>query len=196
MAYLKASERHGQLVRAAREVLCRNGVGGTTLRAVAAEAGIPLGTLHYVFPAKADLLQAVIDDTTAEVTAVLAAVDATQGLEHAVRQGLEDYWSQLVVDAPAAAMMRHELFLHAVRTPGLEHLARRQIDDYTAAVADWCTRAGAASGRAVADGHVDELADAVIATVVGLTLSFLAHRDVERGRRDLDAAVTRLVGRR
>ncbi len=50
MAYIKATEREGQIVAAAMRVLSDVGVAGTTLRGVAAEAGIPLGTLHYVFP--------------------------------------------------------------------------------------------------------------------------------------------------
>lgn len=52
MAYVKAAERHEQIVAAAIRVLSKVGVPGTTLRAVAAEAGIPLGTLHYVFPSR------------------------------------------------------------------------------------------------------------------------------------------------
>ena len=48
MAYVEASVRRGQVVAAARAALIRDGVGRTTLRGVAAEAGIPLGTLHYV----------------------------------------------------------------------------------------------------------------------------------------------------
>lgn len=191
MPYLKASERHDQLVRAARTVLCRNGVAGTTLRAVAAEAGVPLGTLHYVFPAKADLLLAVIDDTTAEVHAVLEAVGTDQGLEHAVRQGLEDYWSQLVVRTPESALMRHELLLFALRTPGLEGLAHRQIDGYTRIVTDWCDRAAGRTDDA-ADGRFDTLADAIVTTMMGIVLSYLSHRDEARGRRDLETAIALL----
>ena len=71
MTYVKASERRRQLVSAARVVLVRDGVASTTLRSVAAEAGVPLGTLHYAFASKELLLTAVFEDVRDEVSAVL-----------------------------------------------------------------------------------------------------------------------------
>ncbi|SLH90679.1 Putative transcriptional regulator, TetR family [Mycobacteroides abscessus subsp. abscessus] len=50
MPYVESAQRTKEAVAAARIVLMREGVGRTTMRAVAAEAGIPLGTLQYVFP--------------------------------------------------------------------------------------------------------------------------------------------------
>src|SRR3954469_6926050 len=101
MAYVKASERRGQLVAAARAVLCRDGVAGTTLRAVAAEAAVPLGTLHYVFPSKEQLIVAVLEDGDREVSAVFGSLDTGAGLDHAVERGLQSYWEKLVVHDPA-----------------------------------------------------------------------------------------------
>src|SRR4051794_6797935 len=93
VAYLKAAERRKQFVQAAREVLCREGVGGTTLRAVAAEADVPLATLQYAFASKNQLLHAVIEDVMTDMSDVLqAAAEVDAGLEHAIRQGLHDYW--------------------------------------------------------------------------------------------------------
>ena len=102
MVYVKATERREQLVAAARQVMMREGVGGTTLRAVAAEADVPLGTLHYVFPSKELLLRAVIEDVMEEIAGLLAkAADTGSGLEHALRRGVEDYWARLVVASPS-----------------------------------------------------------------------------------------------
>ena len=106
-----------QLVVAARAVLCRDGVAGTTLRAVAAEAGVPLGTLHYVFPSKERLITAVVEDIRDEVSAVFQSAEVDAGLEHAIRHGVENYWQQLVVGQPELALMRHEVFVYALRTP-------------------------------------------------------------------------------
>src|SRR6476619_1305984 len=100
MAYVKASERRGQLVAAARAVLSRDGVAGATLRAVAAEAKVPLGTLHYIFPSKELLIIAVIQDVTDEVSAVVRAAETDAGLEHAIRHGLDTYRRRLVVNDP------------------------------------------------------------------------------------------------
>ena len=75
-------------------MLTRDGVGGTTLRAVAAEADVPLGTLHYVFPSKELLLKAVIEDVMDEISGLLGRVGHGSGLEHAIRRGLATYWDQ------------------------------------------------------------------------------------------------------
>lgn len=90
MAYVKAAEREEQIVAAAIRVFSSVGVPATTLRLVAAEAGIPLGTPHYVFPSKDQMLRAVIaaiidtalDTVRAglEVDRGLAMVEADEGL--------------------------------------------------------------------------------------------------------------------
>ena len=65
MPYVESALRTKQAVAAARAVLVREGVGRTTMRAVASEAEIPLDTLQYVFPTKQGLLRAVIEDVVA-----------------------------------------------------------------------------------------------------------------------------------
>ena len=71
MVYVEAAVRRRQLVASARSVLMRDGVARTSLRAIAEEAGIPLGTLQYVFPSKELLLRAVIEDVVEELAALL-----------------------------------------------------------------------------------------------------------------------------
>ena len=65
--YVKADVRRAQLIAAAREVLERDGMAGATLRAVAAQAGVPLGTVHYIFATKEQLLRAVLEDVIDEM---------------------------------------------------------------------------------------------------------------------------------
>ncbi len=192
MAYIKASERRGQLVVAARAVLCRDGVAGTTLRAVAAEAEVPLGTLHYVFPSKELLITAVLEDVREEVSAVFTAAETDAGLEHALRRGLENYWRELVVNDPASALMRHELFVYALRTASLESLARWQIEGYSRIVAEWCQEAGNNAGEICAVPF-DTLGRVLVGSVIGITLQYLSDRDQARSRRDLQAVIEMLV---
>ena len=107
MAYVRASERRRQFVDAARSVLSREGVAGTTLRAVATEAQVSVGTLYYIFPAKEQMITAVLEDVREEVSAVFEAADVGAGLGQAIRHGLESYWKKLVVNDPQLALMRH-----------------------------------------------------------------------------------------
>jgi AcrR family transcriptional regulator len=192
VTYVKASERRRQLVAAARAVLSRDGVAGTTLRAVAAEGAVPLGTLHYIFPSKELLLTAVIEDVREEVSVVFKAAETDAGLDHAIRRGLENYWQQLVVNDPASALMRHELFVHALRTPGLESLARWQIEGYTRIVAERCQQAANDAGEICAVPF-DTLGRALVGSVIGITLQYLSDRDQARSQRDLQALTQMLT---
>jgi len=189
--YVKASERREQLIAAARAVLSR-GVAGTTLRAVAAEAGVPLGTLHYIFASKELMLAAVVEDVQQEVSAVFLAAETDAGLGHAIRSGLGRYWDQLIVNDPDTALMRHELQLYALRTPGLEHLARAQMDGYIQIVAQRCQEAADNSGETCAVGF-DTLARLLVGSTTGIVLQFLTDQDRARSRRDLDTITDMLV---
>jgi AcrR family transcriptional regulator len=194
VVYVKASERHGQLVSAARAVLVRDGIAATTLRSVAAEAGVPLGTLHYVFPSKELLIRAVIDDVRDEVSAVLAGVaEKHAGLERAIRDGLRAFWEQQIVGDPRQPLMRQELFLYAVRTPGLEGLARWQVEGYGRIVAAWCQDAANNAGELCAVPF-DTLARALVGGVMGIALQYLGDQDRARSLRDVEVLSEMAVG--
>jgi len=189
---VKAAERRRQFVAAARTVLSRDGVAGTTLRAVATEAGVSIGTLYYIFPAKEQMITAVLEDVREEVSAVFQAAETHAGLEHALRHGLDNYWKQLVVNDPHQALMRHELFAYTLRTPGQEHLGRWQIEGYTRIVAEWCQQAASIAGEVCAVSF-ETLARALVGSVMGLVLEFLSDQDRARSERDLQTLTDMLV---
>ena len=116
MPYVEASVRSRQLVEAARRVLIRDGAGRLTMRAVAAEAGVLLGTVTYVFKSKEMLLRAVIEDVTAEIAEVLkSSPDTGRGLEYAIRQGLDRFWATLVEEQEGLQIIQYELTIYALR---------------------------------------------------------------------------------
>ena len=57
----RAEERRRRLVEAAYESMLRSGLAAVRTRDVASEAGITVGTLHYYFPTKEDLVRAVLE---------------------------------------------------------------------------------------------------------------------------------------
>ena len=57
--YVRAEQRRAQLLDAAVEVLVREGLDELTLRDVAAEAGVRLSTLQYIFPSRSELVRAL-----------------------------------------------------------------------------------------------------------------------------------------
>ena len=57
---MAGSNRREQIVEAAGEVLAARGIGGLSVRAVAAQAGVGASTLRHYFPTQQDLHDAVL----------------------------------------------------------------------------------------------------------------------------------------
>ena len=192
MPYVEASVRSKQLV-AARPVPDQDPAGRLTMRAVAAEAGVLLGTVTYVFKSKEMLLRAVIEDVTTEIAEVLkSSADTGRGLEHAIRHGLDQFWATLVEDQEGLQIIQYELVIYALRTPGLENLARWQYDRYARIVAAWCQEAASNAGETCAVPF-DTLARVLVAGLDGLILQFVCDPDVTRAREDLRAVTEMLI---
>lgn len=193
MPYVEASVRRAQLVGAARTALAREGVAGTSLRAVAAQAGVPLGTLQYVFPTKEKLLQAVIEDVVDEIAEVLrGAAGLDGGLAHAIRDGVRGFWSSLVAGHRGLQLMQYELTTYALRTGGQEHLARWQYERYCRVVAEWCQTAAHRAGETCAVPY-GRLARVIVAGLDGLILQYVCDPDESRSREDVEAMVDMVV---
>src|SRR5262252_9046923 len=194
MPYVEASVRSKQLVAAAQAVLIRDGVGRLTMRAVAKEAGVLLGTVTYVFPSKEMLLRAVIEDVAAGIAEVLkSSADTGQGLEHAIRDGVQRFWTTLVEEQEGLQIIQYELVIYALRTPGLESMARWQYDRYARIVAAWCQEAASNAGETCAVPF-DTLARVLVAAVDGVILQYVCDPDMTRLRLDVKAITEMAVG--
>lgn len=64
-----AQQRAQQIVDAAARVMARKGYGGTTMKDIAAEAGVAPGLIHYYFDSKEDLLLAVTGELCVQMRA-------------------------------------------------------------------------------------------------------------------------------
>jgi AcrR family transcriptional regulator len=188
MVYVESAVRSRQIVAAARVVITRDGVAGTTVRAVAQEAGIPLGTLQYVFPAKQQLLRAVIEDLVEELASnLLSSVHPDADLEYAIGHGIRTFWNDLVVgDAEGVQLAQYELTTYALRTAGLEELARWQYERYTDVVAGWLQ-------RAATPVDARRLARLIVAGIDGLILQYVVNPDPDRGRDDIEAMIAMIT---
>lgn len=153
-----------------------------------------MGTLSYVFGSKEQLLMAVIQDVTEEIAEVLGeSAQTDQGLEQAIRAGIETFWTRLVADERWLQVMQYELVMYSLRTPGLDHLARWQTERYCRIVAAWCQQAANDAGELCAVPF-DALARVMVAGVDGIILQFVADPDDARARRDLAMLTEMLVG--
>lgn len=153
--------RRERIVVAAVELMGRDGLHAITHRAVAAHAGVPLGSTTYYFRDLDDLLLAAVDLALEQSRARIAAWDAA-----------------LAPDAGAAEVCRSL----AVMTVGFvtEHAARTVLDYelYAAGLRRRPLRARSAAWigllRTALRGRFDALtADALTAAVDGFTLQAL-----------------------
>lgn len=185
---MAVADRRRALVDAAVRVIARDGVAGATTRAVVAEAGMSLASLHYAFPSREHLLEAVVAEVTvqerlaAEVGLLpLAALPAARSLEDVVRDGLERYVDLLAAD-PEREQALLELALYAMRAPGQRASIVAQYDVYRASAGASLTAAALATGSRWTV-PLDDVARALVMVTDGLTTAWLADRDTGAARR-------------
>lgn len=197
MPRMAVADRRRELVDAAVRVIARDGVAAATTRAVVAEAGMSLASLHYAFPSREHLLEAVIVEVTAQerraaetglLPVATAGADGTAAgpagppaLEDVIAGGLERY-VELLVARPEREQALLELALYAMRTPGQRGALVAQYAVYQeSARATLSTAALAARCRWTVP--LDEAARALVMATEGLTTVWLADRDTEAARR-------------
>lgn len=78
-AYDSAGKRK-ELVRAAKELFHHEGFHKTTLQMIARSAGVPLGNVHYYFPSKQSLAEAVIASHLSDLQTAFASWESEDPL--------------------------------------------------------------------------------------------------------------------
>lgn len=187
---MAVEERRRALVDATVRVIARDGVAGATTRAVVAEAGMSLASLHYAFPSREHLLEAVIAEVTAQErrtaeagllpVAVGPEDDGPPALVEVLRDGLDRYVDLLVAD-PAREQALLELALYAMRTPGQRAALVAQYDVYLES-ARASLSAAALAARSRWTVPLDEAARALVMATDGITTTWLADRDTAAAR--------------
>lgn len=189
----RRGQRREQILDATLRLIGRSGRQAVTHRAVAEEAGVPLGSTTYYFDSRDDLLGQALEHVSA------LEVDRYDGLAEELRQlntptELADrLLSELVSAAQdrTAYIAEYELWLEAGRRPELREAAQ-----------SWCdAEQRAVSGALEHLGSTDPRADAsiVVATLDGLGERVLAREDdpaqaAGELRPELRRLIERLVG--
>jgi AcrR family transcriptional regulator len=121
--------RRTELIDAALRVLARDGVAAATTRKIADEAGLPLGTVHYWFAGKDDLMEAVVIAVLDKLSdAMEQATEISNGAT--LLDSLRAAWRVVEDDDPGAQLALYELTSLSIRTPPMRDLARRQYALY------------------------------------------------------------------
>ena len=69
-----AEERKNEILDVAEQLFCRKGFDGTSTNDILKEIGIARGTLYYHFKSKEEILDAIIERTTNQLTGVAAKI--------------------------------------------------------------------------------------------------------------------------
>lgn len=102
-----ASTTREEILAAARARLARHGYDGTTMRAVAADAGVDAALVHYFFGTKASLFAAAmaLRVNPADVLAGLLS-DGVEGLGERLARTLPSIWDNPETGGPLIALVR------------------------------------------------------------------------------------------
>lgn len=185
-------QRRAALLDATLRVIAREGAAGASHRAVAAEAGIPLGSTTYYFASREEMLLEALRHAAAQDIARTRQAIAALAARPAARVDWTRELTAWVLDMlerehAAVLVARHHLQLEALRRPELRPV-----------YAEW-TAAALEHARAVlgAAGSDDPAADApvLVAAIDGLALNQLVLLDREARPRIVAALVGRLMGR-
>jgi AcrR family transcriptional regulator len=141
MKRLPLPERRAHLVDVALQIAARSGLDAVTVRAVAREAGVSLGTVHYCFEDKVELLR--------EMGRALVAVAVDPVLE--VTRMDADF--RTVVHAAADGLMA-----------GLHHMAGRRLLSFELSTAG----ARSASMGEIARVHIAQVYDMTLGVLTEL----------------------------
>jgi TetR/AcrR family transcriptional regulator, regulator of biofilm formation and stress response len=190
MAEQATAGRREQILEAALRVIGRSGTQSVTHRAVAEEAGVPLGSTTYYFESKDDLLQQALEHVAAsEVERYRELADELRAVESAdeLADSLIDKLVTTVEDR-TSYIAEYELWLEAGRRPELREAAQSWCDAEQRAVA------GAMEALGSADPPTD--ASLVVAALDGLGERILAREeDPAEAAREVRPELRRLIER-
>ncbi|MFL5907115.1 MAG: TetR/AcrR family transcriptional regulator [Solirubrobacterales bacterium] len=185
--------RREQILDATLRVIGRSGRESVTHRAVAEEAGVPLGSTTYYFDSRDDLLRQALEHVAAHEVERYGQLGEELRAVNTPRELADRLISELVAAAEdrIAYIAEYELWLEAGRRPELREAAQGWCDAEQRSVA----------GALEALGSSDPRADAslIVAALDGLGERVLAREEdpakaAAEFRPELRRLIERLVG--
>lgn len=166
-----------QILEAALTVIARRGLGSTTFRHVADEAGVGLGVITYHFPSRRELLTAAfalhLEQTDAEGRAFSdahAEAWRSRGLSlDEMTDAVVDLLERLVSDDRDSFVASHELTLELTRDSKLARDVQDALSSHRRVIEQLVASTGSAEPELEAE--------ILSAAFEGLALKWLAHAD-------------------
>lgn len=192
MVRMSSKDRREELIEATIRVLVRDGVARATTRAIAAEAGVTLGVLHYCFTSRAEILEEAAKRLTdRKAAAAREAFASGADLRASIARSLRTFWTG-VQAAPGEEQVGYELTQYALRNEGFEQVAQHQYEHYLDVHQEFLEAAARSAGVEFTV-PVPALARFVNSTLDGLSMCWLVDRDGKRAEEVLDLLTDYLV---
>jgi AcrR family transcriptional regulator len=188
MSRLPLAERRAQLVQAALAVAIRDGIEAATVRAVAAEAGVSLGVVHYCFDDKDELLREVGKAiTTKNVRRIQFPAHERADARAALGAAFTGVWDS-ILENRGAQLLGFELMTTALRNPELRAVATVQLGHDSAMAEQVLTEVAARAGIEWTV-PVGRLARLCVTSINGVALAWLIDDDDGAARAALGSFV-------
>lgn len=183
---LPVEDRRRLLIDAALEVVKRDGVARASTRAIVEQAGMPLGSFHFAFTSRDELLGAVIErvaqaDRLATEPALAHATPGRAGLEALLLEGIVRFIDYLESD-PYAELAFLELTLHGARQD-LDDKKDRDRYSVTYTTPEYLLAKAASATSMSWNVPLREVARLMVGALDGLTVAWLADHDSHAARR-------------
>lgn len=187
---LPADERRTQLIESAISIAEQRGVSSVTVRAVAEEAGVSLGVVHYCFESKEELIAAMGETLILQLSESMQHafgqvrhapdLSGSQGLKELLHIGLTGMWP-LIEATPDRQLLTYEITAQALRSRNLGAVRAgavandqyRIMDEHAIAFLEECAKI---SGMVWTES-LSSLSRWSLAMIDGLVLRWLVDRD-------------------
>lgn len=166
-----------EIIAAARLCLQQRGLGATTLKEVAARAGVTQGTVYYHFRTKEDLLLAVIESTISDHLGTVSQIwDSHSDLQSKISRALD-----ATRDSYGKDQSFHRLFFNmgalALHNDRAAEVFRAQIKNVHAVIEEFsCGLMEEWDKSSAAPGH---LSSVIIAVITGIALQSIFQRAMD-----------------
>lgn len=188
------ARRRAELTEVALRVMARDGAWALTTRAVAAEAGLAHGSVHYAFSSKAEIVRAVIAADTGSAVQIFSTVGAEGGGAQEVLGRAFSAFVERLLSHPQTELVLQELSLMAVRDPELGALMAESGAGYASSLGRLLEELAGRHGGAW-DAPVRVIVEQLLSLLFGSAQSWLIHRDEALLRTTLEDAARVFAGR-
>ncbi len=193
MNRMPVADRRQQLVGAALTVARTHGIDAATVRAVATQAGVSLGVVHYCFEDKSELLRALAQKVPGDASAqVIDALPDDATIVDALTLAVETLWRSMRENRDAR-ILSHELTVAGLRDDDLTDIVQTQYAHSRATGELFLTRIADVS-QVEWTVPLGPLCRSMIAVVDGYSLAWLVDGDDEAARGGLHGYARYLAG--